>query len=113
MILKKHIIYSINVYQHVKNLIMVLYFRYILYTYIKNNENKIIETNKLEIKYDEETGKKIINGFQIHEIIGRVLHLFSRAACSGPRGRDYPGRKREPDTGIRAEVLRVDRAPAP
>lgn len=40
----------------------------------KNNENKIIETNKLEIKYDEETGKKIINGFQIHEIIGRGLY---------------------------------------
>ena len=42
---------------------------------LKKDENipkKIIETDKLEIKYDEELGHKIVNEFMFQETIGRV-----------------------------------------
>ena len=36
-----------------------------------NNPKKIIETDKVEIKYDEATGKKIVNEFLFQETLGR------------------------------------------
>ena len=37
----------------------------------KNNSKNIIETDKIEIIYDEESGHKIVNNFIFQEIIGR------------------------------------------
>ena len=37
----------------------------------KNNTRNIIETDKAEINYDEETGHKIVNEFLFQETLGR------------------------------------------